>query len=63
MVTATNVKASDAPARAGIILLTLIAGAVVANVNTSISNVALPAIGKALTATDTQKDNGLVWNQ
>ena len=28
MVTATNVKASDAPARAGIILLTLIAGAV-----------------------------------
>ena len=52
--TATNVKASDAPARAGIILLTLIAGAVVANVNTSISNVALPAIGKALTATDTQ---------
>ena len=52
--TATNVNASDAPARAGIILLTLIAGAVVANVNTSISNVALPAIGKALTATDTQ---------
>ena len=54
MVTATNGKARDAPARAGIILLTLIAGAVVANVNTSISNVALPAIGKALTATDTQ---------
>lgn len=42
------------PAKAGIILVTLIAGAIVANVNTSISNVALPSIGKALDATDTQ---------
>ncbi len=42
------------PAKAGIILATLIAGAIVANINTSISNVALPSIGKALDATDTQ---------
>ncbi len=42
------------PAKAGIILATLIAGAIVANINTSISNVALPSIGRALDATDTQ---------
>jgi MFS family permease len=45
---------SGAPAKAGIILATLIAGAIVANINTSISNVALPSIGRALDATDTQ---------
>jgi len=44
----------SAPARAGIILTTLIAGAIVANINTSISNVALPSIGRSLQATDTQ---------
>jgi hypothetical protein len=33
-------------ARAGPILTTLILGAVVANINTSISNVALPSIGR-----------------
>lgn len=43
-----------APARAGLVLATLIAGAIVANINTSISNVALPSIGKALQATDIQ---------
>ena len=43
-----------APARAGLVLMTLIIGAIVANVNTSISNVALPSIGRALDATDTQ---------
>ena len=42
------------PARAGLILSLLIAGAVVANVNTSISNVALPSIGRALQANDTE---------
>ena len=47
-------KRAGAPARAGIILVTLIAGAIVANINTSISNVALPSIGKALVATDVQ---------
>jgi MFS family permease len=45
---------SGRPAKAAIILATLIAGAIVANINTSISNVALPSIGKALQATDTQ---------
>jgi MFS transporter, DHA2 family, multidrug resistance protein len=45
---------SGAPARAGIILTTLILGAIVANINTSISNVALPSIGRALDATDVQ---------
>ena len=42
------------PARAGLILTTLILGAILANINTSISNVALPSIGRALQATDTQ---------
>ena len=44
----------SAPAKAGIILTTLILGAMVANINTSISNVALPSIGSALDATDTE---------
>ena len=42
------------PAQAGLILLTVILGAIVANINTSISNVALPSIGRALQASDTQ---------
>lgn len=42
------------PAQAGIILAVLIAGAIVANINTSMSNVALPSIGRALDATDIQ---------
>jgi MFS family permease len=46
--------AAGRPAKAAIILATLIAGAIVANINTSISNVALPSIGKALLATDVQ---------
>lgn len=44
----------SAPAKAGLILTVLILGATVANINTSISNVALPSIGSALNATDTQ---------
>lgn len=42
------------PAQAGLVLATLITGAVVANINTSISNVALPSIGRALQATNTE---------
>jgi DHA2 family multidrug resistance protein-like MFS transporter len=42
------------PSRAGWILAVLILGAIVANVNTSISNVALPSIGRALEASDLQ---------
>lgn len=41
-----------APARGRLILITLILGAIVANINTSISNVALPDIGLALHATN-----------
>ncbi len=47
-------SAATAPARAGLILTVLILGAIVANVNTSISNVALPSIGRALEASDMQ---------
>ena len=42
------------PSRAGLVLATLILGAVVANINTSISNVALPDIGQALNASNQQ---------
>jgi EmrB/QacA subfamily drug resistance transporter len=42
------------PARAALVLTTLILGAIVANINTSISNVALPDIGKALSASNQQ---------
>lgn len=56
MATTTTTAAAPAtkPARSGLILTTLILGAIVANVNTSISNVALPDIGRALNATNTQ---------
>jgi MFS family permease len=53
-VTSINSALAGRPAKSGIILFTLIAGAIVANINTSISNVALPSIGKALQASDTQ---------
>jgi DHA2 family multidrug resistance protein-like MFS transporter len=56
MATTTTSAAAPAtkPGRSGLILTTLILGAIVANVNTSISNVALPDIGRALDATNTQ---------
>ncbi|MEI8081000.1 MAG: MFS transporter [Actinomycetes bacterium] len=47
-------RTGSAPKKAGLILATLILGAIVANINTSISNVALPSIGRALDATDTE---------
>ena len=50
----TKARLGRAPAKAGIILTTLILGAIVANINTSISNVALPSIGKGLNATNIQ---------
>ena len=40
--------AAESPPRAGAILTVLILGAVVANVNLAIANVALPSIGAAL---------------
>lgn len=47
------VAAPAAPARAGAVLATLIAGAVVANINLSTANVALPDIGRAFSASQT----------
>jgi EmrB/QacA subfamily drug resistance transporter len=44
----------QAPHRAGIVLATLILGALVANLNLSVANVALPAIGTALDASQTE---------
>jgi MFS transporter, DHA2 family, multidrug resistance protein len=40
-------EASTAPARAGVVLVTLILVAAVANLNLSVANVALPSIGEA----------------
>lgn len=47
------VASPAAPARAGAVLATLIAGAVVANINLSTANVALPDIGRAFSASQT----------
>lgn len=46
--------AETAPKRAGLVLVALILGALVCNINLSVANVALPAIGTALDATQTQ---------
>jgi EmrB/QacA subfamily drug resistance transporter len=47
---------SDAPARAGLVLLTLILVAAVANLNLAVANVALPDIGKSFDASQTSLD-------
>jgi MFS transporter, DHA2 family, multidrug resistance protein len=47
---------SDAPARAGVVLLTLILVAAVANLNLSVANVALPDIGESFDASQTMLD-------
>jgi len=44
---------SEQPARAGLVLLSLIAVAAVANLNLSVANVALPSIGKAFDSSQT----------
>ena len=46
----------DAPARGGLVLTALILVASVANLNLSVANVALPAIGKAFDSTQTRLD-------
>jgi MFS transporter, DHA2 family, multidrug resistance protein len=46
----------QAPARAGLVLTTLILAAGVANINLAVANVALPDIGKAFTASQTALD-------
>jgi DHA2 family multidrug resistance protein-like MFS transporter len=52
--TATMPATPAAPARAGLALTALILGAIVANLNLSVANVALPDIGKAFDAGQTQ---------
>jgi MFS transporter, DHA2 family, multidrug resistance protein len=47
---------STAPARAGIVLASLIAVAAVANLNLSVANVALPSIGRAFDSSQTMLD-------
>ena len=47
---------SSAPARAGLVLITLILAAGIANINLSVANVALPDIGQAFTASQTALD-------
>jgi DHA2 family multidrug resistance protein-like MFS transporter len=45
-----------APARAGLVLTSLIAVAAVANLNLSVANVALPSIGRAFDSSQTGLD-------
>ena len=54
---ATDVEeATGAPSRGGLVLATLILVAAVANLNLAVANVALPDIGKAFDASQTQLD-------
>jgi DHA2 family multidrug resistance protein-like MFS transporter len=48
------VSQSERPSRSGLILLALIVGAIVANINLSVANVALPTIGSELNASQDQ---------
>ncbi len=50
----SDVQEARAPQRAGLVLLTLILVATVANLNLAVANVALPDIGKAFDASQTQ---------
>ena len=53
----TNTKLTrEAPARAGVVLTSLIVVAAVANLNLSVANVALPAIGRAFDSSQTTLD-------
>lgn len=52
----TAPETSSAPARAGLVLAALIAVAAVANLNLAVANVALPDIGKAFEAGQTELD-------
>ena len=54
--TADTRVARKAPARAGLVLTSLIIVAAVANLNLSVANVALPAIGKAFDSSQTTLD-------
>ncbi|HEY5388711.1 MAG TPA: MFS transporter [Thermoleophilia bacterium] len=54
--TGAGSPASSSPPRSGLVLLTLILVASVANLNLAVANVALPEIGKAFAASQTQLD-------
>jgi MFS transporter, DHA2 family, multidrug resistance protein len=54
--TAEVPAAGEQPARAGLVLVSLIAVAAVANLNLSVANVALPSIGKAFNSSQTTLD-------
>ena len=47
---------AEQPARAGLVLISLIAVAAVANLNLSVANVALPSIGRAFDSSQTTLD-------
>ena len=53
---ATGEEAGSAPARAGLVLATLILVAAVANLNLAVANVALPAIGRHFDSGQTTLD-------
>jgi MFS family permease len=55
-VTAGDAKAGRAPERAGLVLVTLILVAGVANLTLSVANVALPDIGKSFDSSQTTLD-------
>jgi len=55
-VAASTGPRSDAPARAGLVLVALILVAAVANLNLAVANVALPDIGKAFDSSQTTLD-------
>src|SRR4051812_10261477 len=54
--TAPGAQASTAPARQGLVLVTLILVAAVANLNLAVANVALPSIGAAFDSSQTTLD-------
>jgi DHA2 family multidrug resistance protein-like MFS transporter len=55
-VPAPRAPTAEAPERAGLVLISLIAVAAVANLNLSVANVALPSIGRAFDSSQTSLD-------
>ena len=51
---ATSTSSSDSPPRAPLVLIALVLGAAIANLNLAVANVALPTIGAAFDASQTQ---------
>lgn len=53
-VAATSKSTADSPPRAALVLIALVLGAAIANLNLAVANVALPTIGAAFDASQTQ---------